>query len=278
MKKANWITLFLVVAAGTIALLTLDVQRENRGVHLKPYPGVAHREPEHMAGASSTSGERTTVLPQPGLPPKTEPAQPVISSVQPFAHPFLGLDLDDVAASFVTELPRVTDLLGLIEEFAWLAVVDRDSVTVQRSQDGDQMNARGSLAVDDLPGAFQIDEDGFRIEFVRPLADGPWSQCRFQITFEDGESGARGCYANVTFHPREGEDLARHQDEVLVGWAVGTTPEIGAIALPLTMTREGNAWRNGGEGRLPPQEFPWASSYNRGFDAWLRLLKAYTSR
>jgi hypothetical protein len=277
MKGSSWIPVFLLVTAGAFALRTLGVRRENGPVAREPHPRAVPMQPEPVARAPTIEGERTALPPQPGTTLEAEPASPILSPPQILPSSPLARDVYDVAASFLTELPRVTELLALVDHLASLAVVDPDSVTVQRREDGDLTSARGPVAIGDLHGMFHFDQDGFIVEFAMPLEDGPWSLCSFKITFQEGESGARGSYATLQFHRKEGEDAARHQREVLVGWAV-SSDRGGTFARPLTMTLEGDSRQIGGSGSVQPQEFPWASAYTGGFDAWLRLLKASTSR
>jgi hypothetical protein len=185
----------------------------------------------------------------------------------PLAH-----DLEDVAASFVTELPRVTDLLDLVEHLASLAVVDEQGMTVERAPDGRVTSARGALSIGDLRGSFQIDPDGYLVEFHAELGGGPWSTRAIQIAFQEGASGARGCHATVQFNPAHGVEPSP-LGELLLGWSVGTG-ERGTLARPLTTTLVGDTWQIGSS-EAGAQEFPWATSYAGGFDAWLRLLRPY---
>lgn len=277
MKWGSWIAGVSTLAAGAFLWRTWGVEAERGATGREPHPTIPAREPERMGQAVTTVGERTAVLPQPGNVPEGVAHASNAFPADPRPCSPLARSLDEVAASFLTELPRVTDLLPLVGHLASLAVIDPDSVNVVRNPAGDLVSARGALAIDDLRGRFLIDQDGIQVAFTRRLSDGPWDRYDLLIGLQEEESVAGGCHATVSFHLEEGQDVASHQGHVLTGWAVGTDPVSGTLARPLTMTRIGDTWRIGGSENVQPQEFALRSSYSAGFDAWLRLLKSCTS-
>jgi hypothetical protein len=158
------------------------------------------------------------------------------------------------------------------------ALVDPESVIVARDEEGGSRFARGRLVVGDLTGSFLIDDDGYSIEFPAGTQQPPWSAATLQIAFEEELSRARGSHVTVRFHPREDEpapDLTP-EEEQLVGWSIGVSPQSGVRARALTLRALGDEWSIGQGESIAVKELPWI--YTNGFDAWLALVKPYAGR
>jgi len=279
-ERGRWISGLLVLASGAIAWCAFGANREDDSARGVQHTTAAGREPEPRPSDSPVIGQRTEVLVHhEASPPADEPQAEVAGEAMPVRRSPLAMDLDNVAASFLTAQPRVTDLLDLVEQMASQAVVEPDSVTIQRSQAGELLSARGALAIGDLRGTFQIDPDGYRIMIRSGTGDAPWSQRDIHINFEESDSRPRGCHALVQFHPGPVEPSSGAlvaDDEKLVGWSVGTSLVAGTQARPLTLSMAEGEWRISDSERLQAQEFPWVSE-TEGFTAWLRLLEPYAS-
>lgn len=249
---------------------------------LEEAPGktaIAQTAPERILPA--LGGNRTEVLAQPGeAAPVTEIPSSVVAerSVPQILRSPLALQLEEVTDSFLTERPRVVELLGLVELMATRAVVDPESMSLQRNPDGDLTFARGTLSIADVRGKFLVDQDGYSIVFV--VEDGSWSQRHVRITFQEGDSGPRACHTIVQFDPAPHEappDALAGNRELLIGWSLGAGPEaIGTWARPITSSAAEGEWIGDPAG-VQPQEFPWVSATG-GFDVWWRLLKSCTSQ
>jgi hypothetical protein len=270
-RRTPWIAGLIAVVAGLAAWPLLLGQRGDRA---PSPPGAGARAPE---GETSTREDQGTLAKprQPahstaGAPPASDPAR-----AEPAGDSALARRLEAVAASFLTDQPRVADLLALCEELASLAAVDPDSLQVVRDADGEVRFIRGALAIGDLRGTF-LDEDGtYQVRISSAQTQPPWGGRDLALTFGEEPSATRECHVTVQFQPRAGEPASRHLaegEERLVGWGVGISPTTGAVARPLTLRAEGDAWQIGEGVGWRELELPWISGA-RGFEAWRRLLQ-----
>lgn len=279
MGKARWTAVLLVIATGLVAWRALGVRSERE-------PTAAMARPDVPAPASPGKEARV-----PGeMPARRQPLTPADEFLPADGWPDAAVDapsplarrLDEVAGSFLTEEPRVAELLGLVQELAGCAAVVPSSVRVERDDQGAPRSARGELAVGDLRATFVLDEDGYHIDLPAALDAAPWSRRDLHIAFEEDPSGvtATGCRATVQFHPRYDLPASGHlapEEEALVGWGVSVSPETGARCRPLTLRASGEGWTIGGGEGVQARELPGISG-TVGFDAWLDLLRPYAER
>jgi len=276
-RRTRWIAGLIVVAAGIVSWPALAGRLEKRA----PLPAQP-RDPSPEHGASEAEDVRSSLVRprEPTLPTTEEPPR----SLDPAGDvdgggSALARDLDSIAESFLTPEPRVADLLGLCQEMASRAVVDPESLRIERDEEGAPRFANGVLEVGDLHGTFLIEEGTYHLRFSSEDAQLPWGGRDLQITFGE-DSQATGCLVTVQFHPRTGEAASRHlapDEERLVGWGVSVSPVTGALARPLTVRAEGDAWQIGEGVGWRELELPWISG-TRSFDAWLRLLLSHSGR
>lgn len=273
-RKTRWIAGLSVVVAGIVAWPVLAVWLEERAP--SPAPSAAPRE----LGAGATKDTRAALarprepaLPATGVPPgSVEPPQGAADGGSSLAR-----DLDALAASFLTPEPRVADLLGLCQELASKAVVDPESLQIERDEEGRLRFARGELEIGDLRGTFLIEEGTYGLRLSSAGVQAPWGGRDLHISF--GEDFSRG-QVTVQFHPRTGEPASRHLapgEERLVGWGVSLSPDTGAVARPLTVRAEGENWQIGEGAGWRELELPWLSG-TRGFETWMRLLEPHAGR
>lgn len=270
--RTRWISglSLLVIGVGWGVLVSSREADSVRGVR-RPIAerSAAEARPD---GPAPSAQRAEVVVPDAPQPAALEPRLAQTAESPPVPRSPFARDLDAVAASFLTASPRVTDLLDLVEKLAAGAVVAPDSVTIQRDEEGELLSARGAFAIGDVRGTFHVDRDGYRVLIRSAVGDASWSQRDIQISFEEDESGPRGCHALVQFHPGTDANDAGAGDEKLVGWSVGASPGLGANARPLTLGLTQGEWRIRDSSRLQVQEFPWLSDIE-GFRSWLERLK-----
>ena len=271
-RRTRWIAGLILVAAGLVSWPVLAVWLEAR----PPAPAT----PEAPSRAPEASGLEDA---RGGLARAREPAAPE-SAPAGIDEPPPGLDdgeappardLDAIAASFLTPEPRVAELLGLCQEMAAKATIDPASLQVERDGDGSVRFARGEVAIGDLRGTFLIEEGTYGLRITSTEAHPPWGTRDLQISF--AEDLSRG-QVTVQFHPRAGEPATRHVDpgeERLVGWGVSFSPDAGALARPLTVRAEGEAWQIGEGAGRSDLELPWLSA-SRAMESWMRRLEPHS--
>jgi len=266
--RTGWIVALVVVAAG-MAFLRARTARSN-GVAPVSEPRTEPRasEPETEVGMRPAPRQPSA----PSEPPTPQAQGPAASD----ARSPLARELDEVAASFLTEQPRAADLLRRIHELAAVAVVEPESVELQRDEEAALRSVRGTLSAGDLRATFLIEEHGFHVTFSGAVGEAPWMQRDLQISFQDDPAGAANCHATVQFQPL-GASATEAAGERIAGWSLRVSPETGSQAQALTVAAVGGEWRIGDGSSVPPQELPWLSQTG-AFDAWLRLLRPYAER
>jgi hypothetical protein len=276
--KTRWIGGLVVLAAGVAVWRVMAVRPEReRGA-----PALAARAPEAGQDASrgAPEGRAAPRVPVRSAGEPNAAADPLEQGEFVDPRPPLVRALEELTATFLTTEPRVADLLGLSHDLAAQAVLSRESLQVERDGEGGLRFARGDLVAGDLRGSFLIDDGVYLVRFSSDVGEAPWARYDLQISFSEGDSRATSCQANVQFHPRPGEVATWYlapEEEKLAGWAVGVSPDTGALLRPITVGAAEDEWRIGTGLGVDAREFPWISN-TAGFDAWLRLLQGCAER
>src|SRR5687768_16500728 len=130
MNRKNFITVCLLAGGCFVVWQSLNTWSVSRAVRRDAYPGASPSESQNMTSGQSGEEERA-VLASALLTREMSPPSPV-ATTELVPRSSIARELDEVMASFLTEKPRVVELLGLVESLAARAVVDPGSLRVGR--------------------------------------------------------------------------------------------------------------------------------------------------